>query len=107
MFQYVRQAGTRWLGIAYILQRADGSQVYAMDISGLTPEQTSDLEERYYQQITLHHESLVKSDGILELDMAAGFVTGSQFPKERALFSLMKLMPQQCTKYRYNRLKIL
>ena len=34
MFQYVRQAGTRWLGTAYILQRADGSQVYAMDISG-------------------------------------------------------------------------
>ena len=78
MFQYVRQAENRWLGKTYILRLNDENDAYAMDISGLTPEQSADLQERYYNQITIRHESVVKSDGILELDASQK----SQFPPD-------------------------
>ena len=76
MFQYVRQAENRWLGKTYILRLNDGNNAYAMDISDLTPEQSADLEERYYNQLTIDHESVVKSNGILELDASQK----TQFP---------------------------
>ena len=76
MFQYVRQAENRWLGKTYILRLNDGNDAYAMDISDLTPEQSADLEERYYNQLTIDHESVVKSNGILELDASQK----TQFP---------------------------
>ena len=76
MFQYVRQAENRWLGKTYILRLNDGNDAYAMDISDLTPEQSADLEERYYNQLTIDHESVVKSNGILELDASQK----AQFP---------------------------
>ena len=47
MFQYVRQAENRWLGKTYIL-RLNGNDAYAMDISGLTPEQSADLQGRFF-----------------------------------------------------------
>ena len=76
MFQYVRQAENRWLGKTYILRLNDGNNAYAMDISDLTPEQSADLEERYYNQLTIDHESVVKSNGILELEASQK----TQFP---------------------------
>ena len=68
MFQYVRQTENRWLGKTYVLRLTDGHDAYAMDISNLTSEQNADLQERYYHQLAIHHESVVKSDGILKLD---------------------------------------
>ena len=76
MFQYVRQAENRWLGKTYILRLNDGNDAYAMDISDLTPEQNADLEERYYHQLTIDHQSVVKSNGILELNASQR----AQFP---------------------------